>query len=186
MNTPNILTLSRLIIVPFVIISLYIQTEETAFIALILLIVAWITDILDGHMSKKIALQTKFGAFFDPFVDKILVSFTFIVLGDLDIVPMWLVILMLLRDYLVQGIRSMVMAEGTILKSELSGKIKFGIQMTTLIFSTFLVALSYSFPSIKDWMFTAILSVMVFAVLQAYYALFDFLYKNRQIIKKWL
>ena len=99
---------------------------------------------------------------------------------------MWLVILMLFRDFLVQGIRSMVKAEGVILKSELSGKLKFGMQMFTLIFATLLWALSYSYPSMTSWMFYAIFWVMVVATIEAYYALIEFLYKNKKVIKGWI
>lgn len=185
MNIPNKLTIVRLLIVPFIILSLYMQRVEGAYVAFVLLLVAWITDILDGYIAKKRKLSTKFGAFFDPFVDKILVGFTFLVLSDLGIIPMWLVILMLFRDYFTQGIRSMVGAEGITIKSEWSGKIKFGLQMATIIFATFLLALSYSFPNIKENMLIAVFWVMVVATVEAYYALFEFLYKNRKMIKEW-
>lgn len=180
MNIPNKLTLIRFLTIPFIITTLYIQTKEATYTALTLLIIAWVTDILDGYLANKMGLRTKQGAFFDPFVDKILVSFTFIVLGDIGLVPMWLVILMIFRDYLSQAIRSMASINGIILKSEWSGKIKFGLQMTTIIFATFLLALSYSFNSVESWMLTAIFWVMVITTAEAYYALFEFLYKNWQ------
>lgn len=185
MNTPNKLTLVRLLTVPFLIIALYIQTKEALYIALILLLIAWITDILDGHLAEKRRLITKQGAFFDPVVDKVLVSFAFIVLGDLNIIPMWLVILMLFRDYVTQAVRGMAVSKGIILKSEWSGKIKFGLQIATIIFATFLLALSHTFEGVKEWMFTAIFWAMVITTAQAYYALFEFLYKNRQEFIRW-
>jgi len=183
MDIPNKLTLIRFISIPFIIIALYIQTKEAAYAALILLVIAWLTDIFDGYLAKKNGLNTKRGAFFDPFVDKILVVFTFIVLGDLNIIPMWLVILMLFRDYITQAARSLANVKGVILKSEWSGKIKFGLQMITLIFAAFLLALSYSFDSIGAWMLTAIFWMMVIATAEAYYALFEFLYKNKEKLK---
>ena len=183
MNIPNKLTLTRLLIVPFIIIALYMQTKEAAYASLTLLVIAWVTDILDGYLAKKNGLRTKYGVFFDPFVDKILVSFTFIVLGDLKIIPMWLVILILFRDYVTQAIRNKAGEKGIILESEWSGKIKFGLQMTTLIFAALLLALSYSFESIKTWMLTAIFWAMMVATVEAYYALFEFLHKNRRILK---
>jgi len=183
MNIPNKLTLIRLLIIPPIIIALYLQTKEAAYVALILLVIAWITDLLDGYLAKKNTLTTKRGAFFDPFVDKILVVFTFIVLGDLKIIPMWLVILMLFRDYITQAVRSMANVKGEILKSEWSGKLKFGMQMVTLIFTSFLLALSYSFDSVGAWMLTAIFWMMVIVTAEAYYALFEFLYKNKKKLK---
>jgi len=185
MNIPNKLTTIRFITIPLIIIALYIQTAAAAYFALVLLIIAWITDLFDGIIARKAKLRTKFGAFFDPFVDKILVSFVFIAMGDLGLIPIWIVILMLFRDYLTQGIRSMVKAEGIILKSEWSGKIKFILQMTTIVFATFLFALSFSFSSVKAWMYLAIFIVMVISTIEAYYALFEFLYKNRKVMKKW-
>ncbi len=183
MNIPNKLTLTRFFTIPFVIIALYMQTKVAAYIALFLLVVAWITDILDGHLANKKRLGTKHGAFFDQFIDKILVSFAFIALGDLKIVPMWLVLLILFRDYIIQAIRGKASLDGTILKSEWSGKIKLGLQMMALIFTTFLIALGYSFESVGSWMLTAIFWVVVIITIEAYYALFDFLYKNKEKIK---
>lgn len=185
MNLPNKLVTVRLITVPLIIVSLYLDSVYAKYTALFLLILAWLTDYLDGIVARKFNMQTKFGAFYDPFVDKILVSFTFIVLVDLKLIPIWLVILMLFRDYLVQGIRSMVKEEGVILKSEWSGKIKFILQMATLVIAAFLFALSYSYPSVGIWMYNVIFWVMVVATAEAYYALFEFLYKNKKIIKGW-
>lgn len=185
MNIPNKLVTARLITVPLIIISLYVDYFYAKLAATLLLIIAWLTDFFDGRIARKRGMQTNFGAFYDPFVDKILVTFTFIVLGDLNIIPMWLVILMLLRDYLVQGIRSMVKAEGVILKSEWSGKIKFVLQMTTLVFASLLWSLSYIYPSLNNWMLNAVFWVMIIATIEAYYALFEFLNNNKKTIRSW-
>ncbi len=182
MNIPNKLTLIRFLMVPSIITALYMQTEGPAYIALILLICAWLTDILDGYLAKRNKSITKRGAFFDPFVDKVLVSFVFIVLGDLKIMPMWLVLLMIFRDFATQAIRNAANSEGAILKSEWSGKIKFGLQMIALIFAVLLIALSYTIEDVRKWMYPAIFWFMIIVVIWSYYALFEFLYKNRRII----
>ena len=186
MNLPNILTTIRLITVPFILTLLFIDAAWAKYTAFALLIIAWITDIFDGRLAKSKNLQTKFGAFYDPFVDKILVSFTFIMMGWIRIIPMWLIILLLFRDFLTQGIRSMVKAEGKILKSEWSGKIKFGLQMFTLCLATFLMGYGYGHPEIIPWMLKVIFWVMIITTTEAYYALIEFLWKNRRVMKKWL
>jgi len=183
MNIPNKLTLIRFLIVPFIISALYIQTRESAYIALILLILAWLTDVLDGYFAKQSKSITKKGAFFDPFVDKVLVSFAFIALGDLEIIPMWLVLLMIFRDFATQAVRNIARSKGSILNSEWSGKIKFGLQMATIALATSYIALGYSYPAIKGWMPSAIFWAMAIATAEAYYALFEFLYKNRETLK---
>lgn len=169
--------------VPSIITALYMQTRESAYIALILLILAWLTDVLDGYLAKRNKSITKKGAFFDPFVDKVLVSFAFIVLGDLKIMPMWLVLLMIFRDFATQAIRNAANSGGVILKSEWSGKIKFGLQMIALIFAVLLIALSYTIEDVRKWMYPAIFWFMVIVVIWSYYALFEFISKNRQKIK---
>ncbi|MBN2368701.1 CDP-alcohol phosphatidyltransferase family protein, partial [Candidatus Woesearchaeota archaeon] len=144
----------------------------------------WLTDILDGFIARKYNLQTRFGAFFDQFVDKIFITFGLIALTDLGFIPIWLTLPMLFRDYLVTGIRSLMNSEGKILKSEMSGKLKFGLQMLTILTATLLSALSLTNPDIKKWMYTVILWVMIIATAEAYYALIEFFWKNRKILGK--
>ncbi|MBD3319020.1 CDP-diacylglycerol--glycerol-3-phosphate 3-phosphatidyltransferase [Candidatus Woesearchaeota archaeon] len=183
MNIPNTLVTIRLLLVPLIVIFLYIPL--TRMVVPFLVILAWVTDFLDGYIARKRGLQTKFGAFYDQFVDKILVAFSLITLGDLGIIPMWLVILMLFRDYLVTGIRSMVKAEGVILKSEWSGKIKFGLQVITIIIASALFALAPYSSFIAQYMYVIVFWTMVVATLEAYYALVEFLAKNWKVISSW-
>ena len=106
MNTANKLTVFRIILIPFFV--LFMLTDFTAFnrlIALILFITASITDQLDGHIARKYNMITSFGKFMDPIADKLLVSSALICLSSLGELPAWVVIVIILREFAISGLR---------------------------------------------------------------------------------
>ena len=98
MNIPNLLTLLRIILVPGIVILLM---RESFLFALILFVVAGITDCLDGFLARVLRQQTVLGSYLDPLADKALVATSFITLSILGLIPGWLVVIVISRDFII-------------------------------------------------------------------------------------
>ena len=126
MNLPNKLTMARIIAVPIFVILYMKQLYLAAFIVFIL---ASFTDMLDGKIARKYNLITNFGKIMDPLADKILVYSAFcLMIGD-GTVPAWMLIIILLREFAVSGMRTVAAANGIVIAAGMSGKIKTVLQM---------------------------------------------------------
>lgn len=125
MNLPNKLTIGRVIAVPIFIVLYMMGYFIPAFIVFIL---ASLTDMLDGHIARKYNLVTNFGKIMDPLADKILVYSAFcLMVGNL--VPAWMFIIILAREFVVAGMRTVAASEGIVVAAGMSGKIKTVLQM---------------------------------------------------------
>ena len=108
MNLPNKLTVLRVILVPFFVFFLLGADwigSFSPYIALIIFIVASLTDMLDGKIARKYNLITNFGKFMDPLADKLLVCSALICLIALDRIPAWIVIVIISREFIISGFR---------------------------------------------------------------------------------
>ncbi|MFQ6020579.1 MAG: CDP-diacylglycerol--glycerol-3-phosphate 3-phosphatidyltransferase [Candidatus Aenigmatarchaeota archaeon] len=139
MNLPNKLTLLRIILIPFILFFLYIDNFYTRLFALVLFIIAVITDILDGIIAKKRKLKTKFGNYMDPIADKILVGALFIVFTELGLVPAWMTIIIISREFIISGIRSFAASYGKIIDANIWGKSKAASQMIVIVIILFFI-----------------------------------------------
>lgn len=129
MNLPNKLTIGRMIAVPFFVITFML---EYYLIAFIIFTAASFTDMLDGYIARKYNLITNFGKIMDPLADKILVYSAFsLMIGDL--IPAWMLIVILSREFVVSGIRMVAASEGIIVAAGISGKIKTILQMIAVM-----------------------------------------------------
>ncbi|MBQ1396372.1 MAG: CDP-diacylglycerol--glycerol-3-phosphate 3-phosphatidyltransferase [Eubacterium sp.] len=126
MNLPNKLTLARIIAVPFFIIA---YMTGHSLIAFVLFILASLTDMLDGKIARKYDLITNFGKIMDPLADKILVYSAFCLMVEDGTIPGWMLIVILAREFLVAGIRTVAASEGIVIAAAMSGKIKTVLQM---------------------------------------------------------
>jgi CDP-diacylglycerol--glycerol-3-phosphate 3-phosphatidyltransferase/cardiolipin synthase len=136
MNLPNKLTLARIIAVPFFIAAFILKYYPAA---LILFCAASITDFFDGNIARKRNLVTNFGKIMDPLADKILVYSALCLFIEADIIRAWMLILILAREFIVAGMRTVAASEGRVLAAGMSGKIKTVLQMFAVI--VFLLAL---------------------------------------------
>lgn len=126
MNLPNKLTLARVIAVPFFIVAYMMQSY---WIALIIFILASLTDMLDGKIARARNLITNFGKIMDPLADKVLVYSALCLFIEQDIIAAWMLIIILAREFAIAGMRAVAAAEGRVLAAGLSGKIKTVLQM---------------------------------------------------------
>jgi CDP-diacylglycerol--glycerol-3-phosphate 3-phosphatidyltransferase/cardiolipin synthase len=126
MNLPNKLTMARILAVP-VFIVLYMMGHNI--IATIVFILASLTDMLDGQIARKRGLVTNFGKIMDPLADKILVYSAFICMVQIGIVPGWMLVIILFREFIVSGLRTVAAADGTVIAAGKTGKLKTILQM---------------------------------------------------------
>ncbi len=133
MNLPNILTLARIAAVPVVVILLMFESPVNCFWATIIFSLAAITDWLDGYLARKWHIETVLGKFLDPLADKLIVMGALIMLIPLDRVPAWAVFLILAREMLVTGLRSIASSEGIVIAASPLGKYKTIFQMVAIV-----------------------------------------------------
>lgn len=143
MNLPNKLTVFRVIlIIPFVIFLLggYAQwgwlsaimggaMKYTDYIALVIFIIASLTDLLDGKIARKYNLVTNFGKFMDPLADKLLVCAAMICLIEMERIPSWVVIIIISREFIISGFRLVASDNHVVIAASYWGKFKTTFQM---------------------------------------------------------
>lgn len=133
MTGPTYLTILRMILSVVFMVFALIPDDWAKIAALVVFIIAAITDKIDGIWARKSKHVTDLGAFLDPLADKMLVNLAFLVLTYLDIVPLWVFAIILVRDFAVDGMRMMLARSGVTLAASFLGKLKTTVQMTALI-----------------------------------------------------
>lgn len=135
MNTPNKLTIARMIIVPFLVIFLLTGWggEANRYISLTLFVVASVTDWFDGYLARKNNLVTNFGKFMDPLADKLLVCSAMICMIDLKRLSAWFVIIIIAREFIISGFRLIAAEDGIVIAANYWGKFKTASQMIMII-----------------------------------------------------
>ena len=135
MNTPNKLTVARMIMVPFFV--LFILTgwggEANRYICLVIFAAASITDWFDGKLARKYNLVTNFGKFMDPLADKLLVCSALICMIELDRLPAWMVIVVIAREFIISGFRLIAAENGVVIAANYWGKFKTASHMVMFI-----------------------------------------------------
>ena len=188
MNWANRLTLGRLLLTVFFVAALNSSWQYGRTCALVIFIVAGLTDFVDGEIARRYAWVTNFGKLMDPLVDKIMMAAAFISLVPLKAVPAWAATTVVARDFLITGLRMMASAKGQVLPADRLGKQKTSWQVVTVIF--FLVLLSASELRYADerstWWFRAWyeagpLLVWIMVALTIYSGL-GYAWRNRELI----
>ena len=135
MNTPNKLTVARMIIVPFLVVFLLTGWggNTNRYISLALFVVASVTDWFDGYLARKNNLVTNFGKFMDPLADKLLVCSAMICMIELNRLPAWFVIIIIGREFIISGFRLIAAENGIVIAANYWGKFKTASQMIMII-----------------------------------------------------
>ena len=178
MNLPNKLTLLRVIMIPFFLVCLYMQTTPTRIAALVLFCAASLTDALDGHIARKYNLITNFGKFMDPLADKLLVCSAMIALTSVDsavMLPSWVVIIIIAREFLITGFRTLAAEQNIVIAAGLWGKLKTIFQMIMII--VLLLNIDNSFFSILSYVLIAV--SLILTIISAV----DYMAKNKGVLK---
>lgn len=179
MNLPNKLTILRMIlIIPFVVILLTnCFNNYSGLIALAIFAIASFTDLLDGKIARKYNLVTNFGKFMDPLADKILVCAAMVCLTALrpEMMPAWAVIIILSREFIISGFRTVAADSGIVIAASMWGKSKTVSQMIMII----LMLANIEWEPMK-YIITA---VMYIAVVLTIISLVDYIVKNISVLK---
>ena len=135
MNTPNKLTVARMIIVPSLVVFLLTGWggDANRYISLALFVVASVTDWFDGYLARKNNLVTNFGKFMDPLADKLLVCSAMICMIELNRLPAWFVIIIIGREFIISGFRLIAAENGIVIAANYWGKFKTASQMIMII-----------------------------------------------------
>lgn len=144
MNLANKLTMLRIVLVPLFVLFMALPTEWnwTIWTALAIFVIAAITDCLDGQISRRKNMVTKFGKIMDPLADKLLVSAGFIMLSGLGVIPAWITAIIIFRDFFVNALRMFGSDNGKDVAAGLSGKIKTVFQLIGLVLAILGMGLS--------------------------------------------
>ncbi|MGF1679217.1 MAG: CDP-diacylglycerol--glycerol-3-phosphate 3-phosphatidyltransferase [Candidatus Methylacidiphilales bacterium] len=141
MNVPNQLTVLRLLLCGVFVAILEVDGVWRGTAAFVVFVLAALTDCLDGHLARKWNLVTDLGRLLDPLADKILVSIAYIALVREGTAALWIVAIIISREFLITGLRTLAAAKGIILSAERIGKHKTISQMVTVIVGLLLMAL---------------------------------------------
>ena len=177
MNLPNKLTIFRVILIPFFVFFLLTPYFEGYgnYIAVAIFIVASITDFLDGKIARKYNLVTNFGKFMDPLADKLLVCSALICLIQLELIPAWVVIIIIAREFIISGFRLVASDNGVVIAASYWGKFKTAFQMLTVIVLIL---------NIPNKVFTILGTVLIYVSLAlTVISLIDYIAKNKDVLK---
>ena len=176
MNTPNKLTVARMIMVPFLVVFLLTGWggETNRYIALVIFAAASITDWFDGYLARKNNLVTNFGKFMDPLADKLLVCSAMICFIELEKLPAWFVIIIIGREFIISGFRLIAVEKGVVIAANYWGKVKTVVQMVMSI--VLILDFSFSGAELLEWIL--IWAAVVLTVI----SLLDYIYKNRAVL----
>jgi len=138
MNAANKLTMLRIFMIPLFLVFLLIDIVPGGrYIAIGIFVVAALTDALDGYIARSKNLITKFGKFLDPVADKLLVCAALVALVELSILPSWVVILIISRDFILMTFRMVASSENVVIAADNIGKIKTLLQMVMIVYLLF-------------------------------------------------
>jgi len=187
-NLPNILTIFRIVITPLIVwLLIGFDNLSLHLLALILFLIASLTDLFDGILARKLQVVTEFGKFMDPLADKILVNSTFITLNILDVMPIWITAVIILRDGLVTLLRWGMLSSGVSMNTSKMAKLKTTFQYVSMYVGLVFILLGHfeSLDSIVAWVEEWFVTETIFTLtgLVTAYTGFNYLWINRAFLK---
>jgi len=131
-NLPNLVTMSRVVMIPFILIFIDNFNPFRSFIASMLYLVAAAGDFVDGYLARSRGQVSTLGKFLDPLADKLLVTAVLVFMVALQRVPAWIVVVLIGRDLAISGLRSIAAAQGLVIAASDGGKIKTALQLVAI------------------------------------------------------
>jgi len=190
MPIPNILTVMRIFLTPIFIICLFSDFFGAQLWALVIFIVASITDAYDGYLARKNNMVTDTGRFLDPLADKILVSSAFISFSIMGLIDIWMVALIIFRDLFVMGLRFLMSRRGFIMITSKIAKSKTGVQVGIIIFTLlFLTLKGFNWVLLEDYLifineYEIVYYLTMIAVIFTLYTGYAYIQENRKAIQE--
>ncbi|BCN31426.1 CDP-diacylglycerol--glycerol-3-phosphate 3-phosphatidyltransferase [Anaeromicropila herbilytica] len=175
MNLPNKITIFRICLIPvFLFFLLDDSIPNGDYISAAVFVVASLTDFADGYIARKYNLVSNFGKFMDPLADKLLVCSALICFVQLDLVPAWIIIVIISREFIISGFRLVASDNGVVIAASYWGKFKTTAQM---IMSVLLIV---NFDGV---VFNTLEQVFIYiSLVLTVVSLIDYLYKNRKVL----
>ena len=168
MNLPNKLTMLRILLIPVFMVVLY--WDFPGWVAVATFIVASFTDLPDGKIARKYNLVTDFGKFADPLADKMLVTAALLWFVEIGQMPAWALLIVLVREFAVSGLRMIASDKGRVIAAGWSGKVKTASTMVCIVLM---------FLPIPGWLNTVCVAVIAITTL---YSGVEYFVLNRDII----
>ncbi len=131
-NLPNLLSISRILLVPVLVAVLLTKFDGKEFVGLGLFLLLSLTDLLDGYFARRRHQVTRLGMLLDPAADKILTSAAFIALVEMELAPAWMVVVIIAREFAVSALRSIAASEELVLAAVFSAKLKTVLQVVAI------------------------------------------------------
>ena len=190
MNKANKLTILRIILIFVFMFFLFAHTPYAKYVALFSFIIAALSDYYDGKIARNTNTVTKFGILMDPLADKMLISAAFISFVEMNIIPAWMVVIVIGREFAIMGVRVLAAAEGKILASDRLGKQKtisqFSIIIIILIFIALEDTLSLIFRDwaafLERWLKNGITIFMLAVIFLTVISGLSYIYRNRKLL----
>lgn len=178
MNLPNKLTILRIILVPVYLVLLWFSSSNPVLgvPALIVFVIASLTDLIDGKIARKYNLVTNFGKFMDPIADKLLTHTAFIMLTALGQLNVWPCIIFIAREFVVSGLRLVAVEQGRVIAAGMSGKIKTVLQMAAVI--------GLNIVGAGATLLSPLVQAVVWAAaVMTLYSMVEYVWQNRAVLK---
>ena len=141
-NLPNLVTMGRVVLVPFVLLFMDNYSPVRSFIASLLYLGAAVGDALDGYLARSRGEVSMLGKFLDPLADKLIVTAVLVFMVALGRVPAWVVVVLLARDLAINGLRSVASAQGLVIAASDGGKVKTALQLV----ATMMLLIHFRYP----------------------------------------
>lgn len=178
MNLANKLTILRIFLIPIFLVFIAVNSIPYGkLIATAVFVIAALTDKLDGYIARSRNQITRFGKFMDPLADKLLVTAALISLVEFQLIPTWVAMIIIAREFAVTGLRSLAAAEGVVIAASWWGKIKTVIQIIAIILA--LINLNYKNIYIVDATNVAMFAAIVITIISG----LDYFIKNKEAIR---
>lgn len=182
MNLPNKLSMIRICMIPFFVAFAMMDAFWAQLLAVLIYIIACITDALDGHIARSRGLVTNFGKFMDPIADKLLVMSALILLVSQSRMPAWVCILMLAREFLISGFRLVAAETGKVIAAGKLGKLKTIFQMISTIALLLFVPVGESAAILGKFGVITANILMYIALVLTVVSGVDYILRNRECI----
>jgi CDP-diacylglycerol--glycerol-3-phosphate 3-phosphatidyltransferase len=165
LNLPNLLSIVRILLVPPLVVVLLTKFEGKEWWGLSLFLLAAAMDFLDGFLARRRKEVTRLGTLLDPAADKILISAAFISLVEMDprVVPAWMVVVIIAREFAVTSLRGFAAAENVMIPAGLSGKIKTTVQIVAIALVIIHSQIRQLFPHLAPFSLWAALVITVYS-----------------------
>lgn len=179
LNLPNTITMLRVSVIPVLFFLLLSPEQAGSLVIAAFFVIAALTDFLDGYFARKYEIVTVMGKFLDPIADKLIINTAMILMIPIGRIPAWIVAVIITRDFIVDGIRTIASTEGSVIQASKLGKQKTVCQ----IFAVTALMIHYPFLGIDAHSVGIV--ILYLALILSVYSGFDYFIKfYRDIVKK--